>query len=285
MKVLIRIIAFFLVIVYVFLACKKDSNNSSPEPPISTANKPPIAKAGDDVTITLAYCNENRVAYLDGSGSSDPEGKVLTYVWTKISGPIGVVIVNPTLIRPRIENLLPGTYAFQLMVRDEKNLTSIDTVLLSLNGSIKEHDFDLIATGTYNYIENYTDWYCYYYNICVYQDFTEIIAKGTNSIGELTVTFTEVTDTAHNSYAAHSAITIFQDNLNTLSLIGTSSVNLKKLYQQGGGAFNGTFTITDGSAKMCDTSIYKNLAPLNVSGSFDTAAKTATVKINGKAFF
>jgi hypothetical protein len=266
MKVLIRIIAFFLVVVYVFLSCKKDSNNSTPEPPISTENKPPIAKAGDDISISLAYCSENRVANLDGSGSTDPEGGVLRYVWTKVSGPDGVIINNPTLIRPRIENLRPGDYAFELLVKDAKNLAAKDTVLLSLNGSVKEHNFDLTATGTYNFIENYFNWYCYYYGNCEYINFTQIIASGTDpSIGELKVNFNEEADTAHNSYAAHSTITIFQDNVNSISLIGKSSVNLKKLYQQGGGAFTGTFTITDGSAKMCDTSIFKNLAPLNVS--------------------
>jgi hypothetical protein len=120
----------------------------------------------------------------------------------------------------------------------------------------------------------------------VYQDITEIVAKGTDpSLGELSVYFLESADTAHNSYAAYSTIAIFQDNLNALSLIGTTTVNLKKLNQQGGDSFNGTFTITDGSVKRCDTSILKNLAPLNISGSVNSVTKTATVKIKGKAFF
>src|SRR5205823_4385723 len=43
----------------------------------------PVAKAGNDTTITLPRYDLN----LDGSASFDPNGTILSYKWSKISGP------------------------------------------------------------------------------------------------------------------------------------------------------------------------------------------------------
>src|SRR5450756_991379 len=55
----------------------------------AAANIPPVANAGLDQTITLPT---NSVT-LTGSGS-DADGTVVSYVWTKISGPSNYNIVN-----------------------------------------------------------------------------------------------------------------------------------------------------------------------------------------------
>lgn len=61
-------------------------------PPDPGVNKPPVARAGLDQTITLPA---NSVI-LDGSSSTDPENNIRTYVWRKIFGP-SCLIKNPSL--------------------------------------------------------------------------------------------------------------------------------------------------------------------------------------------
>ena len=75
----------------------------------AAANIPPVADAGLDQTITLPV---NTVT-LSGSGS-DADGTIASYNWTKISGPLGSTIVNPTTAATDITGLVQGVYQFQL---------------------------------------------------------------------------------------------------------------------------------------------------------------------------
>ena len=51
-------------------------------------NKPPTAIAGPDQVITLPTDSIS----LDGRASSDPDGTISEWLWTKISGPASFVI-------------------------------------------------------------------------------------------------------------------------------------------------------------------------------------------------
>lgn len=65
---------------------------------------------------------------LDGSGSTDADGTITSYQWTKISGPTGGdVITNSNSIRATVVYTLPGTYAYQLKVTDNQGGYSFDT--------------------------------------------------------------------------------------------------------------------------------------------------------------
>ena len=46
------------------------------EPVASASNKPPVAKAGNDRTVTV-----NASVHMDGSASSDPDGSIVKYQW------------------------------------------------------------------------------------------------------------------------------------------------------------------------------------------------------------
>src|SRR5262245_580262 len=83
----------------IFISCKKESSfnrNQWPDseergrPPGKGKPRPPVANAGSDQTIILPL---NTVA-LDGSGSTDPNNDISSYLWTKISGPSSFTIAN-----------------------------------------------------------------------------------------------------------------------------------------------------------------------------------------------
>ncbi len=78
-------------------------------------NIPPIANIGANQTITLP----TNSVILAGSGS-DTDGTIVGYLWTKISGPSNYNIVSPTLSTTTVNNLVAGTYIFQLQVTDDR---------------------------------------------------------------------------------------------------------------------------------------------------------------------
>ena len=71
----------------------KDTMNINVNDP-SQPNRPPVANAGADQTITLPA---NAVT-LNGNGSTDPENNITGYAWTKISGPSSFTIATGNLV-------------------------------------------------------------------------------------------------------------------------------------------------------------------------------------------
>lgn len=92
-------------------------------------NNLPVARAGDDLKITLPV----NMVTLNGGASYDPENSPLTYKWSKISGPSQYTLTNATSINASISNLLSGTYDFQLVVTDGYGLSSADVVRVTVN--------------------------------------------------------------------------------------------------------------------------------------------------------
>lgn len=87
-------------------------------------NKPPVANAGADQTITLPA---NSVT-LDGSASYDPDGSIVSGLWSKVSGPDSSIVTTPNNPTTTVTNLKEGTYVFQLTVTDDKGATGTDEV-------------------------------------------------------------------------------------------------------------------------------------------------------------
>ncbi len=68
-------------------------------------NKPPVANAGTDITITLPV----QAANLDGSASTDPENKTLTYLWSYLSGPNSYSFTSTATAATTVNGLVEGT--------------------------------------------------------------------------------------------------------------------------------------------------------------------------------
>jgi len=101
--------------------------NVNPAP----ANQPPVANAGSDQTITLPV---NSVT-INGGNSSDPDGSISTYLWTKISGPGQFTIGNSNVASTLVSNLTSGVYSFQLKVTDNGGAIALDTVKIIVNAA------------------------------------------------------------------------------------------------------------------------------------------------------
>jgi predicted esterase len=92
-------------------------------------NKKPVAKAGKDITISSASGN----AIMDGSASSDPDGKVVRYVWQKVSGPSYGIMSHDVTATPQLTGLTyPGVYTFQLRVVDDRAEWSTDSIKITV---------------------------------------------------------------------------------------------------------------------------------------------------------
>ncbi|MFY7839243.1 MAG: PKD domain-containing protein [Lacibacter sp.] len=112
-------------------------------------NRPPVAMAGEDQTITLPV---NKVL-LDGSSSTDPDNNIIGYAWRKIAGPANSSFSDPVAIKTEALNLSNAIYIFELTVTDVEGLFSTDTVQITVN--ISPNRSPLAAAGndltiTYN---------------------------------------------------------------------------------------------------------------------------------------
>ncbi len=98
--------------------------NDIPPPP----NQGPVANAGPDQQ--LSYSQHS--CLLDGSASSDPDGAIAEYRWEQVSGPVKASVNNPDSAATQVEDLVPGSYVFQLTVTDNKGDSNVDTVTITV---------------------------------------------------------------------------------------------------------------------------------------------------------
>jgi len=95
---------------------------------VTVVNDPPVSNAGPDAS------NFRNVAiYLDGRGSSDPNGDPLTFAWTQILGPATPTLNGPDLPRPWFTPTVLGVYRFRLNVSDTYGAWALDTVDITIN--------------------------------------------------------------------------------------------------------------------------------------------------------
>jgi len=92
---------------------------------VGAVNEPPIAEAGADRTVTDTDNSGSESVTLDGSGSSDVDGTIVSYVWTE-SGTEIATGVSPTV------DLAVGTHTITLTVTDDDGATDTDTVVVTV---------------------------------------------------------------------------------------------------------------------------------------------------------
>ena len=93
------------------------------------ANEPPIADAGDAQTALPAT-----LVTLDGSGSSDPDGDLLTYAWTQTAGPV-VTLSDPSGVQPSFTAptvTIDTVFTFELVVGDGEFASAPDAVSITV---------------------------------------------------------------------------------------------------------------------------------------------------------
>jgi hypothetical protein len=119
---------FLLIGVSTFISCKKEYSCENCLDNVID-NKPPIAAAGPDITITLPLDS----ILLNGSNSTDPDGTITRWQWTKISGPASFIInsVDTAITTTRL--LVQGIYQFELKVTDNQGAIASDTLQVTVN--------------------------------------------------------------------------------------------------------------------------------------------------------
>jgi len=95
-----------------------------PEPEI-----PPVANAGADTSITLPADS----AYLDGRSSYSPVGKIISYQWQELAGPMQYQIENASASLSLVNGLVAGNYLFELTVTGDNGLQSTSKVQVTVN--------------------------------------------------------------------------------------------------------------------------------------------------------
>lgn len=89
---------------------------------LTVINEAPVANAGPDQTVGVK--GRTTTVTLDGSASSDPEGGILSYLWTLDGQTVGTGAVAQV-------DVSPGTYTFTLTVTDDHGATASDMVIVT----------------------------------------------------------------------------------------------------------------------------------------------------------
>ena len=127
-KILQHSIFFIFAGCMIISACKKEYSCEG----CSEKNKPPISVAGPDQVITLPTDSVS----LDGSSSSDPDGMISEWLWTKISGPSSFNIIKSSDSITKVKTLIVGIYQFELKVTDNGGLTAKDTLRIIVDSVV-----------------------------------------------------------------------------------------------------------------------------------------------------
>src|SRR5206468_809884 len=108
-----------------------DNNTNATE--CQSTNLAPIASAGDRQEVST-----NQSVTLNGLGSYDPDGNIITFKWVQVSGKPQVRLqdsdtIHPSFNAPAVSN--QSILTFELTVLDDGGLTDTDSVDVSVNAS------------------------------------------------------------------------------------------------------------------------------------------------------
>ena len=92
-------------------------------------SNPPVADAGEDQTLEDADNSGGEPVSLDGSGSSDSDGTIVSYVWTKNGSQLA------TGAKATV-SLAVGSHTITLTVTDDKGKSGNDQLNVTVNGAV-----------------------------------------------------------------------------------------------------------------------------------------------------
>ena len=125
--------------VYIFTLTVKDNHGLTNSAgvtitvnPAAGANQPPVSNAGTAQTITLPV---NSVT-LDGSASTDPDGKIVEFYWGQSSGPSSSSVANNFAMSTTANNLVQGVYTFVLQVKDNAGAMAYSIKTVTVNAAV-----------------------------------------------------------------------------------------------------------------------------------------------------
>ena len=116
--------------VYTFrLTVTDNGGNTGTDDVVVTVNQRPTSNAGADQTIHLP----TNSVQLNGATSTDADGTITTYAWSKVSGPAGSTFSSTSVVNPTVNNLAAGVHTFRLTVTDNNGGTATDDVVITVN--------------------------------------------------------------------------------------------------------------------------------------------------------
>jgi len=109
-------------------------------------NSRPVANAGPDQEVAIGG-----TVTLDGTGSTDKEGKPLTYSWSLTQKPTGsaAVLSDPASPTPTFTADVGGDYVIELVVNDGKQSSSADSVTVT---AVNTYGYDFTPGVAYAWL-------------------------------------------------------------------------------------------------------------------------------------
>ncbi len=99
---------------------------------VTAANRPPVANAGADQTV-----NEGIMVTLNGANSTDPDGTIRSYIWTRTAGPSVTLSsstsAQPSFTAPNVGTAAGASLTFQLTVTDNGGLQATDSCIVNVS--------------------------------------------------------------------------------------------------------------------------------------------------------
>ncbi len=120
MKRVANIAVFFSFAIFLFSSCKKDNAGT-------ISNQSPLAEAGPDQLVNLPIDSTELI----GMGT-DADGSIVSYEWSRISGPAQYVLSGATGSSAKLKNLERGTYVFELKVTDNSGSSAMDRIIITV---------------------------------------------------------------------------------------------------------------------------------------------------------
>lgn len=128
-----------VTVYFLFFALLCSCNDASDE--FNQSNLAPVAIAGEDIDGIVLQS-----VILDGSGSYDPEGAGLEYLWNIISQPNGGNLQSlPGVERPGFTPIVAGDYEFSLVVDDGVKLSEADNVIAHISANPPQCTGDVVC--------------------------------------------------------------------------------------------------------------------------------------------